>query len=287
MKKKTNVEPGKKGFQPSRSLPVTPSPAPTTPKLPEWSQDGLFTDNATYSSMHTVVSSLVADSDYDKLVQTFEREGMTTSDAQAAADATMILQSRKPAEETTPAPALMNRGARTYDEQGRVCRPSDSYNEWRAILLMQARYDQLASYTYKPSEEMFAPIDGAWYSPEGELMGYSEIKSHAGKTMGPTTILNLRKWKNLVDQNKTKRTILIAQYEDKIAWVSVDELTETLSHLEPSMIHDHQSVQRSTSRELVWRIPTKTMHVISIKDTPLPKKSTDFLAKLTESLPKR
>lgn len=279
MKRKTNVEPGKQGFQPTRSVPTSPPTAVRTPKLPEWSQDELFSEKETYSSMHTIVSSLVSDTGYDELVQKFEREGMTTSDAQAAADAIMILQSRKQ-EERTLAPALMNRGARTYDEHGRVCRPSDTYNEWRAILIMQARYEQLASYTYKPSGEMFAPIDGAWYSQDGELMGYSEIKSHAGKTMGTTTILNLRKWKNLVDQNKEKRTILIAQYEDKIAWASVDELTEIVSKLEPSMVHDHQSVQRSTSRELVWRIPTKAMHVIPVKDIPLPKASTDFLASL-------
>jgi hypothetical protein len=154
MAKQVNVVRGKKGFQ--KTVPKTSSPSMNAP---------LPTNTST-----EVQSSKQLELEYS-YNETFDK-------------AQSLIQENV---------SLMNRGERGYDEFGRVCRPSDTFNEYRAISYMQSRYSNMAAYEYRPSEDMFASIDGAWYDSEGELLGYTEIKSHPGKTMGETTILNLRK----------------------------------------------------------------------------------------------
>ena len=177
-------------------------------------------------------------------------------------------------------PPLLNVGERTWDSKGSICRPSDKYNEQRAITIMKARYAEHAECDYVPDDDPFAAIDGKWMH-NGVVRGFTEIKSHAGRTMGSATILNLRKWRSLVAKQADSRVpvVFIAQYEDALAYQSVENLMLILPYLPPVLITDTKSAHRSTSTEEVKKIPVKDMHVLEPKDVAIPDQQ---LAELNE-----
>jgi hypothetical protein len=148
---------------------------------------------------------------------------------------------------------------------------------------MKSAYPHMRDYNYHPDPKTFALIDG-WWDNGIELVGYSEIKSHSNKNMGGTTILNLRKWKSLVDAQRATKVpvIFIAQYEDALAWQTVTALTTIVDILKPEIVTDTQSVQRATSTEEVWRIPTGLMNVID--NAPMPTEYVTILLGLSEQI---
>jgi len=178
-------------------------------------------------------------------------------------------------------PSLLNIGKRTYDSKGRVCRPADKYNELRAIMIMKSAYPEYASMKYRPYHEPFSPIDGEWRKDE-TIKSYCEIKSHAGKNMGKSTILNLRKWKSILSKIDSTGLplIFIAQYEDCLGWASIQDIRNDVESLEPRMIHDGQSVQRSTSTELVWHIPKDLLTIVSPHDARVNEERLYILDKM-------
>ncbi len=160
-------------------------------------------------------------------------------------------------------PPLLNVGERTWDSNGSICRPSDKFNEQRAVAIMKARFPSHAECDYLPDDDPFATIDGKWMR-DGVVKGFTEIKSHAGRTMGSKTILNLRKWRSLFAKQAASRVpvVFIAQYEDSIAYQSVENLMPILHGLQPARITDTKSAHRITSTEEVWMIPTDKMRII-------------------------
>jgi hypothetical protein len=177
-------------------------------------------------------------------------------------------------------PPLLNVGERTWDSNGSICRPSDKFNEQRAVAIMKARFPSHAECDYLPDDDPFATIDGKWMH-DGVVRGFMEIKSHAGRTMGSKTILNLRKWRSLFAKQAASRVpvVFIAQYEDALAYQNVACLMVTVSHLQPARITDTKSAHRITSTEEVWMIPTDKMHIIEPNGAVIPDQS---LAELNE-----
>lgn len=175
-------------------------------------------------------------------------------------------------------PSLLNIGSRTWDANGSICRPSDKFNERRAIVIMKARFPDLAQYDYWPAEQQFAAIDGQWLH-NGFVKAFSEIKSHAGKTMGRTTILNLRKWQAMVALQSISAApvIFIAQYENAVGFQNVEKLTKIVADLEPVTITDTKSAHRNTSTEAVWKIPTDLLSIIEPRDAVIPVNSLNLL----------
>jgi hypothetical protein len=171
-------------------------------------------------------------------------------------------------------PPLLNVGERTWDSKGSICRPSDKYNEQRAIAILKAHFPSHAECDYLPDEDPFAAIDGKWMH-KGMVKGFAEIKSHAGRTMGSTTILNLRKWRSLFLKQFScdVPVVFVAQYNDALAYQSVENLMLVLSHLRPVSVTDTKSAHRITSTEEVWMIPTDKMHIIKPEDTVIPDQS--------------
>jgi hypothetical protein len=178
-------------------------------------------------------------------------------------------------------PSLLNIGKRTYDSNGRVCRPADKYNELRAIMIMKSAYPEYASMKYRSYQEPFAPIDGEWRKDE-VIQSYCEIKSHAGKNMGKSTILNLRKWKSILSKidGTGLPLIFIAQYEDSLGWANIQNIRSSVEALEPRIIHDGRSVQRSTSTELVWYIPKDLLTIVSPQDAKINEERLGILEKM-------
>jgi hypothetical protein len=182
---------------------------------------------------------------------------------------------------------MMNVGKRTYDEHGSTCRPSDTYNELRAIVIMRARFPawQQKGYKYQAAEERFADVDGKWLC-DGTTVGYSEIKSHSGRQMGDTTILNIRKWNKLVAlQNQvTVPVLFITQYENVVAWQEVNVLRNVVSILQPITITDTKSVSRPSNTEPVWMIPTACLQHIYPDEAPLDDAVIAMLETLMEDI---
>ena len=160
-------------------------------------------------------------------------------------------------------PPLLNVGERTWDSNGSICRPSDKYNEQRAIAILKAHLPSYAECDYLPDEDPFASIDGKWMH-NGVVRGFTEIKSHAGRTMGSTTMLNLRKWRSLFAKQFScdVPVVFVAQYKDALAYQSVGNLMLVLSHLQPVRVTDTKSAYRVTSTEEVWKIPTDKMCIV-------------------------
>jgi hypothetical protein len=152
-------------------------------------------------------------------------------------------------------------------------------------MIMKSAYPEYASMKYRPYQEPFSPIDGEWRKNE-TVHSYCEIKSHAGKNMGKSTILNLRKWKSILYKidNTGLPLIFIAQYEDYLGWANIQDIRNDVESLEPGMIHDGQSVQRSTSTELVWHIPISFLTTVSSQDTIINKERFDILDKMEEEI---
>lgn len=182
-------------------------------------------------------------------------------------------------------PTMLDLGKRTYDSLGRVCRPADKYNERRAIIIMKSAYEQYRNCVYRSYQEPFSPIDGEWRYND-EVVSYCEIKSHAGKSMSDTTILNLRKWKSICNKmdSTNKPLIFIAQYENKVGWADVSKIRRDVEALTPYTIHDSKSVQRSTSTELVWRIPTDLLTIVDEKAVEVSEKDIDILREMEREI---
>ena len=179
-------------------------------------------------------------------------------------------------------PPLLNVGERTWDSKGSICRPSDKFNEQRAITILVSRFPSMRQYEYVPDPHPFGPIDGQWRSESGsKLVAFSEIKSHAGRTMGSTTILNLRKWDvmDLLQQSTSVPVLFIAQYENAVAFQNMKELGRITSTFTSQFITDTKSAHRITSTEEVWKIPTDKMRIIKPEDAVIPDQS---LAELNE-----
>ena len=177
-------------------------------------------------------------------------------------------------------PPLLNVGERTWDSNGSIFRPSDKYNEQRAVTILKAHLPSHTECDYLPDDDPFAAIDGKWMH-DGVVKGFMEIKSHAGRTMGSTTILNLRKWRSLFlkQYSSPVPVMFVAQYEDALAYQNVDDLLLTLFYLQPERITDTKSAHRITSTEEVWMIPTDKMYIIEPKDVVIPDQP---LAELNE-----
>jgi hypothetical protein len=140
----------------------------------------------------------------------------------------------------------------------------------------------MRQYEYVPDPHPFGPIDGQWRTREGlALVAFSEIKSHAGRTMGSTTILNLRKWDvmDLLQQSTSVPVLFIAQYENAVAFQNMKELGRIKSTFTSRFITDTKSAHRITSTEEVWMIPTDKMHIIEPNGAVIPDQS---LAELNE-----
>jgi hypothetical protein len=60
--------------------------------------------------------------------------------------------------------------------------------------------------------------------------------------------------------------VFVAQYEDALAYQSVENLMLVLSHLQPVSVTDTKSAHRVTSTEEVWKIPTDKMRIIKPED---------------------
>ena len=188
-------------------------------------------------------------------------------------------------------PPLQEIGERDrFGQGGRVERPSDRFNEFRAAMIFRD-FHKKHNDEYMHDEYQFAKMDGFYLDTNMLVRAYVEVKSRPGVNHEDRdkSILNVRKWTDIQAAQSAHPHIphfYLDQYEQVLFWSKVSDLAGVLAQeeLRPRMIKDSRSVQRSTSNEPCYLIPHELMSKITVASVQMSEQSRAVLSACWQDL---